>query len=78
MDIRVQVLDFVFRDFAHLVDEGRLALRVFGGTAAAVARVGQVAVAVDVHVCEGVGPVQEDGLVGDGFLAVGPFCVGDV
>ena len=69
VDVGVEVGDAVG---GNGVFEGGFVLRIRGGGAAAVAA-GLRAVAVDVHVGEGVGAFDEDGLSGDGLLAVGPI-----
>ena len=72
MDIRVQILDDVPRNHAF---ERSLGLCVGGALAAAVTPF-LLAIAIDVHVCEGASAVQEDRFTVYTFLAVGPVCGG--
>ena len=73
-DIGIDVLDGATGVLLDQVGETGRGLGVLGGAAAAVGVVARVAVAVDVHVCEGAGAVDEDCFARDGFLAVGPCC----
>lgn len=74
MDICVQVTDLVVRCGLDFGFPGCFALGVGGRAAAAVDGVGEVPIAVDVHVCEGGGgAVEIDGVfagVGEGVAAI--------
>ena len=71
MDFGVQVLDTT--KLLELVLERGLSLRVSGLATASIARIGQVAIAVDVHIGERGRAVQEYGLALNTLLAVGPL-----
>lgn len=78
MDIGIQIRDPPTGSRLNFSFPARLALRILRGPATAVDGIGEVAVAVDIHVGEfRARAVEVDGVfstVGKGFATVGPFC----